>query len=360
MILFALAAVVLIGMAGLALDAGLSYMGQTGLQSASDNASLAVARMLGTDYSFQYQNSPAATLPWSYSQIVSSVNSTIAANGAGTTRATSYQAFFTTSSGGKICQFWPAAAADCGGAVPENGSGYVSAAGALVIPSNTHNTSLLGVLGIGSASETAPATAVFGLVQGGGVQPFVAYYACYEGDPSAQVPVGGIVTYFQTNHWSKDYACDSAPSSFKGDLKPGTFVIANNVAPGWASAGSGTGQLEGVNIKKGQIFLIPMIDCIAKGSWCAEPGSFSACSPTSNQALVTQVTGGWDMCVTGLISVKANAACNGPSSSPCQGTVQPFISGVGGVITCPTIAQPTCGNESGTKGATALTVELLH
>lgn len=372
-VLFAIAAVAIIGMAGLALDAGLSYMGQTGLQSASDNASLAVARMLGADYSSQFQVPAPSSLPWGYGQIQDSVEAAVAANGAGTTRATSYNAYFTDSSGGKMCQFWPVASATCpglypgSGGIPETSTGVVSAAGALVVASNTHNTSLLNVLGIGTARETAPATAVFRVAEGGTSEPFAAYFACADGNPTQQVALGDTVIYYESNHWTTDAACSSSStdSSFKGDFKPGTFSPPNFTAPGWASVGAGNGSWT-ANITNGEEFLIPMIDCINKNAWCTEPGTNDYC-PTSGQAAVPQVSGGWDMCVMGLIAIQAtpnpkdpSGNCTGPSSNECTGVVVPYISGQSAVLVCPTSTQTNCGDESGAKGVIALNISLLR
>jgi hypothetical protein len=372
-VLFAIAAVAIIGMAGLALDAGLSYMGQTGLQSASDNASLAVARMLGADFSSQFQQPTPGSLPWGYGQIQSAVQEAVTANGAGGTRATSYSAYFTNATGAKICQFWPVASATCpeqfpgSGGVPETTSGVVSAAGAEVIANNTHNTSLMNVLGIGTASEAAPATAVFRVTEGGASAPFAAYFACANGDPTQQVALGDTVIYYETNHWTTDAACSSTStdSSFKGDFKPGTFSPTNFTAPGWASVGAGNGSWT-ANITNGEEFLIPMIDCVAKTTWCTEPSGYSYCA-SSNQAAVPQVSGGWDMCVMGLIAIKAtpnpkdpSGNCTNASSNVCTGIVVPYISGQGGVLVCPTLTQPNCGDESGAQGAIPLNISLLH
>ncbi len=372
-VLFAIAAVVIIGMAGLALDAGLSYMGQTGLQSASDNASLAVARMLGADYSSQFQVPAAPSLPWGYGQIQHAVQAAVAANGAGATRATTYQAYFTDSSGSRICQFLPLTAANCpgmypgSGGIPENDSGVVDAAGAVVVASNTHNTSLLNVLGIGMAGETAPATAVFRVTQGGASEPFAAYFACAGGLASSQVKLGDTVIYYETNHWTTYAACSSSStdSSFEGNFKPGTFSPSNFTAPGWASVGPGNGSWT-ANITNGEEFLLPMIDCINKLSWCSEPDGNTYCA-SSDQAAVPQVTGGWDMCVIGLIAIQAtpnpkdpSGNCTGPSSNECTGIVVPYISGQAGVLVCPSGTQPNCGDESGTHGVPALDISLLR
>ena len=372
-VLFAIAAVAIIGMAGLALDAGLSYMGQTGLQSASDNASLAVARMLGADYSSQFQQPAPVVLPWGYVQIQAAVQQAVAANGAGTTRATSYAAYFTYSDGTKICQFWPVVGSTCltdfpgSGGIPETAAGVVAAAGAEVVASNTHGTSLMNVLGIGKASEAAPATAIFQVTNGGASEPFAAYFACADGNPNQQVAVGDTVIYYESNHWTTDAACSSSStdSSFKGDFKPGTFSPPNFTAPGWASVGAGNGSWT-ANITNGEEFLIPMIDCINKNAWCTEPAGNTYCA-SSSQSAVPQVPGGWDMCVMGLIAIRAtpnphdpSGNCTGPSSNECTGVVVPYISGQAGVLVCPGNGQPNCGGETGAKGAIALNISLLH
>ncbi|MGA9776268.1 MAG: Tad domain-containing protein [Candidatus Dormiibacterota bacterium] len=355
-ILFALAAVAIIGMAGLALDAGLSYLGQTGLQSASDNASLAVARMLAMDYTSQSQV-PAPPLPWTYSQMVSTVQSMVGSNGAGGTRATSYEAYFTSTSGASICKFWPTATATCptkyplSGGLPESSAGTVSASGALISPTNTHSTNILGLLGIGHASETAPATAVFGVVQG--VPAATVGYAVYDIYCPTEKPLAlyETITYY-TPQWKKSWPCANlGDAQFKGDLHsplPDPITV-----PGWISAKSGSGTVTPVTT--GQVIIIPMIDCVDHGSQCTEPTSPGVCPPALPSGLPT--SGKDVMCAVGLIALKALDNCN--TGSVCTGEVVPFLPGQSGILICPTTADPACGNESGTQGSETVSVELL-
>lgn len=354
-VLFALASFLLIGMAGLALDAGLSYLGQTGLQSASDNASLAVARMLAVDYSSENQV-PAQAAPWGYSTIVSTVNNIVGANGAGSTRASSYQAYFTDGSGTKICQFWPTAQATCpamfslSGGLPE-ASGVLSASGALVVPTNTHNTNLLDLLGIGQASETAPATSIFGVVQG--ISAASVGYAVYDIFCPTEQPLalGDPVTYYSPQ-WKQAWPCANlGDHNFKGDLHsplPDPLTV-----PGWVSAKSGSGTITPVTA--GDRIVVPLIDCVAHGSQCTEPVSPGVCPASLPAGLPT--SGNDVMCAVGLIAIKATNNCN--TGSTCTGVVVQVTSGQAGILICPTTANPACGNETGTQGNESVDVELL-
>ncbi len=356
-VLFAIAAVAIIGMAGLALDAGLSYMGQTGLQSASDNASLAVARMLATDYTSQQQSPPAASMPFTYAQMVSTVQDLVAGNGAGSTRATSYSAYFTDTSGTHLCQFAPAALATCpttyalSGGLPE-ASGALLASGAQVVPTNTHQTSVLGILGIDRASESAPATAVFGVVQG--IAADNANFAVYD----IYCPTGKPLALYQTityysPQWKKSWPCAGLQdSNFKGDLHqalPDPLTV-----PGWISAKSGSGTVTPVTT--GEIIVVPMIDCADHGAVCTEPVSPGVCPSTFPSTLPT--SGRDVMCAVGLIAIKALDNCN--TGSVCTGEVVPFLQGQAGILICPTTSNPKCGNETGTQGTETVATELLN
>ena len=356
-VLFALAAVAIIGIAGLALDAGLSYMGQTGLQSASDNASLAVARMLATDYTSQQQSPPAGSMPFTYAEMVSTVQDLVAANGAGSTRATSYSAYFTNTSGVRICQFAPTGLATCPTVYPLSGglpeaSGALLASGAQVVPSNTHQTSVLGLLGIDRAGESAPATAVFGVVQG--IAANNANFAVYDiyCPENAPLALGDTITYYSPS-WKKAWGCAGLQdSNFKGDLHqalPNPLTV-----PGWISAKSGSGTVTPVTT--GEIIVVPMIDCANHGSVCTEPVSPGVCPSPFPSSLPT--SGRDVMCAVGLIAIKALDNCN--TGSVCTGEVVPFLQGQAGVLICPSMADPTCGNETGTKGTESVATELLN
>lgn len=356
-VLFAIAAVAIIGMAGLALDAGLSYMGQTGLQSASDNASLAVARMLATDYISQQQTPPAASMPFTYAQMVATVQDLVAANGAGSTRATSYSAYFTNTIGTHLCQFEPASLATCpttyalSGGLPE-ASGALVASGAQVVPTNTHQTSVLGILGIARASESAPATAVFGVVQG--IAANTANFAVYDIYCPTNKPLilYETITYYSPQ-WKKSWPCAGLQdSNFKGDLHQA--LPDPLTAPGWISAKSGSGTVTPVTT--GQIIVVPMIDCAAHGSVCTEPVTPGICPSPFPSSLPT--SGRDVMCAVGLIAIKALDNCN--TGSVCTGEVVPFLQGQGGVLICPTLTNPTCGNETGTQGTETVATELLN
>ncbi len=369
-ILFALALVVIVGMAGLSLDAGLSYMAQTGLQSASDNASLAAARMLAVDYQSEISNPATTPLPWTYSQVVDTVASIVNANKIASASNTqnSWVGYFTTTSGTRVCQFWPKASATCSGLPLLPDTNVLAVNGAQVVPVNTHNTNLLNVLGISTATETAPATAIFGVNQGISEANFAVFQAdCLT---NAKVALGDRIVYYGPS-WQKAWSCDNiGDNQFKGDLH--SVAPSPLLVPGWASSVPGSGNIT-TPVSSGQTILIPMIDCISLGSQCTEPPPPS-CTPTLPSSL--SVSGNDVMCVVGLLAVKAlgtgkfnaktgtitvtdpTATCK--TGSTCIGEVVPFVSGQSNVLICPTNLEPSCGSLSANQGPESLSIELLH
>lgn len=366
-VLFALALVALIGFAGLALDAGLSYMAQTGLQSASDNASLAAARMLAADYQAQVSGTPGTPLPWTYGDIVATVKSVVGANSvaaAGNTTNT-WAGYFTDTAGTALCQFWPTTAATCTG-LPVSPTGTLAANGARIVYTNTHSTNLLNVLGIGTARETAPATAIFGVTYGLAGGKFAVYQLdCLT---NSAVKVNEQIIYYGPS-WQKAWSCDNVgDSNFKGDLhsvSPDPVLVEN-----WASAKSGSGPI--TPVASGSTILIPMIDCLGHGKQCSEPVSPGICPTSLPSGLKT--SGNDVMCVIGIVALKAlgtgtlsgntviltNPGATCTTGHTCVGEVVPFISDQAGVLICPTTQEPSCGDESGTQGQENLAIELLN
>ena len=367
-ILVALSLVVLVGMAGLAIDVGLNYLNTSGLQSGADNASLAVARMLSVDYTGQTAT-PAVTAPWTYSKIVNSVSTLLAAgaNQAGSSSVTSYSGYFVATTGTtgvtgttRLCQFAPALSATCptlypsSSGLPENSQGVVSTNGAEILPTDSHATNLMTVFKISHATETAPATAIFGVIEG--VPAAALNYAVFNIDCVTDQPLKLYqdIEYYGPS-WQKDWGCSNIQdANFKGDLKS---VSPNPVlAPGWLSASSGSGTI--TPVAAGQTIVVPVIDCIQHGSQCTEPTDAALGEPACPATLPSglPVSGHDVMCAIGLIAIKADQACT--TGHDCTGVIEPFTSNQTGLLICPTSQEPNCGNATGSQGNPSTVVEL--
>ena len=368
-ILFALALVALVGVCGLALDVGLNYLNTSGLQSGADNASLAVARMLAVDYTGQTAT-PVVSAPWSYSNMVNEVSTVLGSgeNQAGASAVTSYSAYFVATTGTSgvtgttvLCQFAPAGSATCpsvysaSGGLPENSKGVVDANGVEIVPSDNHATTVMGVVGIHRATESAPATAIFGVIEG--VPAAALNYAVFNVNCTTNEPLQLYqdIEYYGPQ-WKKDWGCSAiGDSSFKGDLKGPTPDPV--VAPGWISAGSGSGVT--TPVAAGQIIIVPVIDCIAHGSQCTEPDNEPgepACSATLPSGLKT--SGNEVMCAVGLIAIKADNACS--NGKDCTGEIVPYLPNQAGILICPTSQEPNCGDPGGAQGNPSTLVELYN
>ncbi len=407
MIIFALAAVVLVGVAGLSVDAGLSYMTRTSLQAAGDTASYAGAQMLGADY-FAEEN--GNTAPFTYSEITHQVAISVVQNDAGSAGATSYDAYFTMASSTSspradvvVCQF---AGAPSGGVLPCSDTaavvsllegstssdslncvdttglpmcnGLVAVTGVRVVPANTHPTLLESVVGIHQASERATATSVFAFVNSAQAN-YIVWWDCLYDPSTGQSSSGPIVlnstvVYFQVNGLAKQGTCiTTTDSKFKGDIKPPTYPSPIAI-PGWAQAYGGKGS-NVTGITAGTTILLPLVDClfnattgtVDSGTQCpgpylpGDPGPYQDCGRSFSQPLGS---GSVVMCIVGLVWLTAGNDCNltgSGTTSTCWGTVSATPQGQGGVGFCePSLGGfPICGNAVD-KAALKPTVQLLQ
>lgn len=366
LVLFALFMVAIVGVMGLALDAGIGYLSQTGMQSASDNASLAASRMVAADYRALGLN-PTGSPPFSYSNVVQAVNAIIGQNQAGTSSVSSYSAYFTTITGASICQFWPDTAPTntspnyCPNmfpateGLPFDANANLMADGAKVVSLNAHPVYFTDIFGGNSAQVKVSATSVYGVVYQSSTANIG--YAVYGVDCATNGPltVGETITYYSPD-WSKAWPCANlGDSNFKGDLNN---VTPNPItSPGWAEVNSGSGSLslQQEQISAGQTVLMPVIDCLAHnpstGSFtsppCTEPPGDAYCTdlPYANLPL----TGTDGMCVIGLIAVKALTACTN-ASSPCTGVIVPYSSNQAGIFVCTITSSPNCPALNQTSG----------
>jgi hypothetical protein len=290
-ILFALMGLVIIGMAGLALDGGLSYMNKSTLQSAGDNASLAGARMLAIDWDCYNGYVPSGTTtncgssiaPDGFVYLQAQVGSVISSYSSGTL-AISSVAYLLDSSDNPFCWLYKSAGAlanpsaactDPANASPSQqldyacvGSDCTPASGVRVESTETHATSLMRLLGVAQASETTTASAIF---QPGnsGFPPFAVFYS----DCGLTMPlgVGDPVTYHSPK-WKKAFGCAQIGGSdndaqFKGCLRnTGTITV-----PGWIASQSG-GGCSFSPVTTNTTITVPLIDCIQHGAPCSDAG----------------------------------------------------------------------------------------
>ncbi len=380
-VLFALMGLVVIGLAGLALDGGQSYMNKSTLQSADDNASLAGTHILAVDYdcyndytdldpvssstltclqSTGGANEPAGgQAPYGFSDLQNTVQSVLASysNGALVINSVAYLVDNSTPQPQPICWFYATGAAPasppkcidpaivsgadwydaCTGVVP-----CPAAHGVRVNSSETHATSLMRLLGVAQASETTTATAKYSPGVAGGA-PFAAFYLnCFD-NPQDQIYLSEDITY-HLPPGKKGFGCSGiGDANFKGCLRktqPNPFNV-----PSWIASKSGNG-CNFPYVAAGEQIQIPLIDCLALDAECTEPASFGTCrspgncyplpagapppppfcSTTSTPSVppYSGPTNGYDvMCVFGWVTLQADKACRG-NGNTCTGTVIGF------------------------------------
>lgn len=396
-ILFAIAAVAIISIAGLALDAGLGYMNRTTLQGAADTASQTGTRMLAADYA---QNS--ATSPYSLTDIANAVQGVVRGSSAGPTTGNAFTGFLVTGtnvtfpSGGSpcvatqpssvpspgsgqciVCQFYPSTNSVPG--VPTCVAANLGAPGPLLVdgvevyPTNSNGTPFLGLIGIHQASESASATSIFGLPGIAG-PPYTVWYDCSSSSPTinpwnpvqGRPAIGDYVMYYNNKGGQKGYqqnaACgDSSDtnSGFSGDLH--SVLPVPPVVPGWINANSGVSAGNLVGETAGTKFLLPFADCIGP----ANKYPFSSCTNLPPQCATTTPPGTnqWDLCLVGYAWVQAVNDCNtgnGGTSTPCIAQIIQNPNLPIGSYLCDPLGSPNppCENGSGTSGAESLVVQL--
>ncbi len=417
MVLFVIGAVVIVGMVGLGLDAGLSYMNRTALQGAADTASQTGARMLAADF-----QTGSASSPFTLRDITSAVVSVLDTNSAGPTVARVFTGFLVTGATTEgattgsatqnplcatglaastpspgsgqcvVCQFYPATIASppvpqCNGlAAISDALGPLPVDGVEVATTNSNPTPLLGVLGITHASQAANATSIFGLPIG--VAPYAVWYDCSSSSPTLNPwapqsgpPVPGDYVMYYNNKggsgqsgggYAQQATCGSpndTDSSFKGDLHQPFYPVPPTV-PGWFNAGGGTRAPTLTPISTGQRFLVPFLTWLGTsstwspctGSSCPAPWHDSQCGPGSTFNPPSP-PGHWDMCVVGYAYVQAVApGCNNAlsgTSTPCIAQILDSSALAPTGYLCDPVTDPTiCGNVAGTQSAESVAVQL--
>ncbi|HVA20946.1 MAG TPA: pilus assembly protein TadG-related protein [Candidatus Micrarchaeia archaeon] len=325
-VLFALAAVAVVAVVGLAFDAGRAYVDQRGLQAAADTAADGGARMLAQDYDDCLNGVPLSN---GGAAINSTVGSLIAAGVAGQSKATSFTAVLTDSSGASI-----------GSVSGSSSTGWCSAGtwaagaprGVGVTAVDAHQTELLPVVGITHSQETAKSISVFTHFSGIGA-PFIAWYEnCIT---KTGIRVGDTIDYHASNHWSDLVPCETnyVNSKFKGDLKPEGLNPNPVKVPGWINAQPGQGSW-GPNLAAGQLIWIPMVDVICDGvtpvsPGCQEPPA-SVVLPRAPYcgAYGLATTEELYLCSVAQVEVLTGNACT--KSATCSGTVERIVWGTPG------------------------------
>lgn len=349
MVIFALAAVALIALVGLALDGGLAYFSRTGLQSAADTASLSATRMLAYDFDCYHNtaicpSSPPSSVPFTYADIQSEVPTILQQTNAGASSTDAAVAYFVNSASppAPICYLYlsgqyPVGAtpqcvdpASLGQPVDDacTSAGCQAAYGVEVNVSGTQATSLLPVLGLDRATEATTATAILKATNGLTGGDFAVYYVdCSNND--APLALNDDITYHSPS-WNKPFGCAGIGNfQFKGclhDPSPDPVQV-----PGWITVKSG-GGCNFVPVAAGETITVPLVDCIAHNQVCSEPTSGDASfrpdgfSPPYCTMTPPTKTAGKDIaCAWELVTLRADQACLG-NGDVCTGVVTGFLS----------------------------------
>ncbi len=353
-VLFAVLAVGIVAMVGLAFDAGRAYVDQRALQAAADTAADGGARILSQDYQACMQGQP---LPNDPTAIGSTIAALVKGGTAGPGLATSYTADFTDGSGTIIgpvagasdstwCSDWQSLTSDAcgsGGSVPPPGT----VQGVAVTAVDLHPTELLPVVGISVAQETAKSISVFSFGCGTG-ENFVAWYQ--DCTTLTDIGPGSQIVYYSSNHWASAIggcaAATVSSSGFKGDLKLQGLNPPIVKVPGWINAEEGRGADVGT-VTVGEKIWIPMVDLIcdnagAGGGYtpgvppCVEPARSVAlpdapyCAVPYNLSTTENVY----LCAVAQVELTVDNPCSassgGGANPPCMGTVDKIIWGTPG------------------------------
>lgn len=329
-ILFALSAVAIVAVVGLAIDAGRDFVDQRALQAATDTAAQSGASMLAADF---HSCINSDSVPYTDTQISTVVNkialSAAAAQGKVTGTPTadfvSYPTAGVAPSLGPVSSYAPPYCLD---------NNWVGPAGVEVSAQDAHSTLILAVIGVTHASEAANATALFGTVTGGAGAPFAAWDAFCYNSSGGSLTAGDQVVLLDPS-WDK-YTCGyGPPASFKGYIDP-VSPITLPLKPGACiQTGPGVGIKTPPSLAVGSHYLIPLISGYQKG-YC--PGYSSSNS------------GPYMLTYEGMVEVVID------SSSDVQilATVTSTSPSVQGLTICPA-GDPSCVSTGGPK---ATSVEL--
>ncbi|MHB1501679.1 MAG: Tad domain-containing protein [Candidatus Dormibacteria bacterium] len=324
-VLFAVAAVAVIALVGLAIDAGQAFVDRSALQSGSDAAAVAGTQLLEANFVSEDQGGGVV---YSDSQIQKAVDTTLNGSHAANSHVSSYTAYYTDYQGNLLSP--PVAVGSLDGGNPPP-----AAQGVKVTAVDNQATLLLGVVGIGQSRPQATATAVTGPITGCTTDSNCVPFAAWSVEcPSVTAwKVGDPVTYFKTK-WSKE-TCPSAldTNSFKGHFNsaaptPGSVVVCTGGAdacdtPACASASDCPNDVA----TKSGIHFSSSTQNFLNSAW-ASPShvivvAVVSCDKCSGSAVFD---------VTGFLAIKMQAACrHSDQVAGCQGTVVASANSVAGL-----------------------------
>ncbi|NNM96658.1 MAG: Tad domain-containing protein [Candidatus Dormibacteraeota bacterium] len=333
-VLFALAAVALVAIVGLALDAGQAFVSQRALQGGSDTAAQSGATMLAVDYSncvatAGTANPASGDGTYSQTTIAADVTQLALYAAAAQGRATSPPgvSFVNYTGGGVEINSSPTPFCTVGS--------WTGPSGIEVSTSDTHPTSMLGVVGINSATETAHAIALIGTPTSttDGAPFGVWYQSC----PSTDLKAGEAVTLLSPTWDSTTCGNVDTRNSFKGYFKlPGPITLGSS---GCIQTGTGSGGAIGTDpnppASPNSVY-VPMITKVYSfGDTIPENGLGSNCPSIS-------VKGTFDLLYSGFAYVKVNPTS---SSSTITGVVQGVASFTTGLQVC-AVRDTSCSSGS--------------
>lgn len=336
LVIVALGAIVLVGVAGLAVDGGRAYVDRRALQSGADSAADSGMRMLLLDF-HESQKSPPSQ-PYSDTQISAAVDTSVRGTLSAGSGLSNYTAFYIDSDGthiGAVGSGFPAAVCTVVGQT-------LCLAGVEVLPNYLHSTFLLGALGAPQSSEAARSASVYRLCTpgrtclNGGIAPFTVWdQDCrplpHPPDNSASSStedtdslVAGDVVTIADGQWSKpDHfptncgdGKSTTSSSFKGNIDTCTKSVCTFTTETPSAPCDGTGTHN-----PGQA-TIHLNDCLFGSGGVSAGQEFCAASGTTYIfPMIDSIDGSgttYDFHVSGfaLGTVQtANKGCPGGSST---------------------------------------------
>ncbi len=331
-VLFAIAAIGVVAIVGLALDAGQAFVAQRALQGGADTVAQSGAAMLLEDYTSCVSTPTTGDSPYTPAEIYSDLVPLLAKDAAAQGKATEPpQLQFVNYQGHSL------GLVDAGYLNPfcTSGVGWTGPAGIEVVTKNTHHTTLLGVVGIHTASESATATALVGQVTGAAAVPFGVWSMyCPTSSTTPVAPYDPVV--LQSSQW-KGTTCGpnayTGRGSFKGYFKLTAPVpVTSGTGCIQTGPGSGDGGTSSNPPSPGTLVYVPLITSVTSFGNSPPPG----CPSLS-------VRGTFDLTYSGFVAVLISPP---PSASRVEGVVQKVVANLSsGLVICP-IRDPACPSPS--------------
>ena len=339
-VLFAIAAVAVVAVVGLAVDAGTSYVDQRSLQAGSDTAATAGATMLAADFHACLTNGILPYTDADISQVVAGIAGHAAAASGKVTSLPEVD--YVTYQGTTLTDIGPVSSYTAIPCTPNSGTSgpgtWTGPEGVRVVADNQHHTLILQLVGVHNASEAATATAAFGVVSGGSYAPFVACDVQPLSGPvtsSGGIEIGDTVLLADPQWKKKESGCISGSSDFKGYLhNPVPDPITLPDGSGIATSSTGGGDACGLwpsNLAVGDVVMVPLTNSLSG-------------------------TGHYQVQVQGLIAVRITSF----SCPSVQGVVTTIASDGGGLLICPSSTLPNCADAPFNVKTEATVVQLVN